>query len=78
MATSLASEINMLAHRLKRIAARSRKHRDFTLNGIAVALRETIAALPVYRTYITESSLTPEINITSIRYSGGEEEKSKS
>lgn len=59
MATSLASEINMLAHRLKRIAARSRKHRDFTLNGIAVALRETIAALPVYRIYITESLLDP-------------------
>lgn len=59
MATSLASEINMLAYQLKRIAGRSRKHRDFTLNGIAIALREAIAALPVYRTYITASSLDP-------------------
>lgn len=59
ISTALASEVNMLAHQLKRIAARSRKHRDFTLNSIAIALRETIASLPIYRTYVGEGSVDP-------------------
>ncbi|MCL4371437.1 MAG: malto-oligosyltrehalose synthase, partial [Chloroflexi bacterium] len=52
MLASLSSEINMLAHQLKRIASRHRKTRDFTLGSLTFALREVIAALPVYRTYI--------------------------
>jgi len=52
MLVSLASEINMLAYQLKRIASKNRLYRDFTLNLLTFALRETIAALPVYRTYI--------------------------
>ncbi len=49
---SLASETNMLGYQLKRIAARNRRYRDFTLNSLTFALREVIACLPVYRTYI--------------------------
>ena len=53
MLVSMASEIIALAHQLDRIAERNRRCRDFTLNSLTFALREVIAALPVYRTYIT-------------------------
>jgi (1->4)-alpha-D-glucan 1-alpha-D-glucosylmutase len=53
MLVAMASEINALAHQLDRIAERNRCCRDFTLNSLTFALRETIACLPVYRTYIT-------------------------
>lgn len=52
MLISLASEINELGYQLKRIAARDPRHRDFTLNLLTFAIREIIASLPVYRTYI--------------------------
>jgi len=50
--TSLASELQMLALRLERIAMRDRRSRDFTLATLRRALGETIAAFPVYRTYV--------------------------
>jgi (1->4)-alpha-D-glucan 1-alpha-D-glucosylmutase len=53
MLVSLASEINDLSHRLERMAKRNRRYRDFTLNTLTFAIREVIACLPVYRTYIT-------------------------
>ncbi len=53
MLVSMASEINALAHQLDRIAERNRRYRDFTLNSLTFALREVIACLGVYRTYIT-------------------------
>ncbi len=52
MLVSLPGEINGLAVRLKKLASRDRRHRDFTLNALTFAVREFIAALPVYRTYI--------------------------
>ena len=51
--TALAGELNVLAHQLNSITEMSRRHRDFTLNGLRTALREVIASFPVYRTYIT-------------------------
>ncbi|HEY8503611.1 MAG TPA: malto-oligosyltrehalose synthase, partial [Gemmataceae bacterium] len=53
MLISMASEINSLSHQLDRIAERNRQYRDFTLNSLTFALREVVACLPVYRTYIT-------------------------
>jgi (1->4)-alpha-D-glucan 1-alpha-D-glucosylmutase len=53
MLVAMASEINALAHQLDRIAERNRRCRDFTLNSLTFALREVIACLTVYRTYIT-------------------------
>jgi (1->4)-alpha-D-glucan 1-alpha-D-glucosylmutase len=53
MLVAMVSEINALAHQLDRIAERNRRCRDFTLNSLAFALREVIACLPVYRTYLT-------------------------
>lgn len=52
MLVSMASEINALGHRLDRIAEGNRLYRDFTLNSLTFAIREVIACLPVYRTYV--------------------------
>lgn len=48
---SMSSELQMLAHRLNRISEDHRRSRDFTLNMLRLALRETLASFPVYRTY---------------------------
>ncbi|MBP3953974.1 malto-oligosyltrehalose synthase [Gemmata sp. G18] len=53
--SSLASELNALAHQLDRVARLDRRSRDFTLNGIRKALREVIACFPVYRSYVTDA-----------------------
>ena len=49
---SLSSELNMLARMLEGIAGKNRRWRDFTLISLTRALRETLAAFGVYRTYI--------------------------
>ncbi len=49
---SFSSEIHVLGHQLKRIADSDRAARDFTLPSLIRALKEVIAALPVYRTYV--------------------------
>jgi (1->4)-alpha-D-glucan 1-alpha-D-glucosylmutase len=49
---ALASEVNVLARQLNRVSEADRRSRDFTLNELRRALREVIAAFPVYRTYI--------------------------
>ncbi len=53
---SFASEMGMLARALQRIASRHRRWRDFTLGGLVNAMREIIAAFPVYRTYLREGA----------------------
>ncbi|HEY7313876.1 MAG TPA: malto-oligosyltrehalose synthase, partial [Gemmataceae bacterium] len=53
MLVSMASEINALGHELDRLAERNRRYRDFTLNSLTFVLREIIACLRVYRTYLT-------------------------
>jgi (1->4)-alpha-D-glucan 1-alpha-D-glucosylmutase len=50
--SSLASELQMLALRLERLAMRDRRSRDFTQATLRRAIGETIAAFPVYRTYV--------------------------
>jgi (1->4)-alpha-D-glucan 1-alpha-D-glucosylmutase len=50
---ALASELQMLAYQLDRLAQKNRWSRDFTLNSLRRALREVIAYLGVYRTYIS-------------------------
>lgn len=52
MRSSLASEINVLAERLERLAESDRRSRDFTLPSLRTAIIETIACFPVYRTYV--------------------------
>jgi (1->4)-alpha-D-glucan 1-alpha-D-glucosylmutase len=53
MQVGMASEINVLAHRLNEFSERNRHYRDFTLNSLVAAIREIIACFPVYRTYVT-------------------------
>jgi (1->4)-alpha-D-glucan 1-alpha-D-glucosylmutase len=59
MHTSMASELNMLAHRLNLISEKHRSSRDFTLLSLARALAEIIANFPVYRTYVGEDEGGP-------------------
>jgi (1->4)-alpha-D-glucan 1-alpha-D-glucosylmutase len=58
MASSMASQMSLLAHRLSRLAEANRRTRDFTLNALAKALVELIARLPIYRTYIAGTDKT--------------------
>jgi (1->4)-alpha-D-glucan 1-alpha-D-glucosylmutase len=53
MLVSMASELNALSHQLDRISERNRRYRDFTLNSLTFAIREIVASLFIYRTYIT-------------------------
>jgi (1->4)-alpha-D-glucan 1-alpha-D-glucosylmutase len=55
MQTTLASELNVLAHALYDLAHQDRRTRDFTLGTLSHALQEVAAALPVYRTYIDQN-----------------------
>ena len=57
-ATSMASELNVLAHELNRLSEQSRCSRDFTLDGLQEALREVVACFPVYRTYISDQGFS--------------------
>lgn len=58
MDVSLSSELHVLAYQLERIALRDRRARDFTLTSLRTALREVIAAFPVYRSYITAAEVS--------------------
>jgi len=59
MLTSMASEMNMLGHRLNGISEKHRSSRDFTLLSLTRALREVIANFPIYRTYVGEDERGP-------------------
>ena len=66
MLISLASEVNELAYSLKRIARRHRWYRDLTVNSLTHAVREIIAALPIYRTYVSEYGTPDEHDRSAI------------
>jgi (1->4)-alpha-D-glucan 1-alpha-D-glucosylmutase len=68
METSMASEINLLGHRLNRISEKHRSSRDFTLGSLTTALREIIAAFPVYRTYVADSPGEPAVSARDREY----------
>jgi (1->4)-alpha-D-glucan 1-alpha-D-glucosylmutase len=59
MTTAMASELNVLAHAMERLASRSRRSRDFTLDTLRDAITEVVACFPVYRTYVDENGWTP-------------------
>ncbi|GAB4193449.1 MAG: malto-oligosyltrehalose synthase [Roseiflexaceae bacterium] len=67
MLVSLASEIGELSAELERIAESNRRYRDFTLASLTFALREVLAALPVYRTYLTGPGSATEHDAWAIR-----------
>ncbi len=53
VASSMSSELNVLAHELNRISESNRRYRDFTLDSLQEGLREVVACFPVYRSYFT-------------------------
>lgn len=55
--TVLASELNVLSHRLHRIAQSSWFFRDLTLNSLRSALRQVLSHFPVYRTYANQGKV---------------------
>src|SRR5437868_11989973 len=52
MRLALANEVEVLGNMLDRLSEKNRWFRDFTLEALARAVRETIACFPVYRTYL--------------------------
>lgn len=60
MNTSLASEINVLSHKLNLLSEKDRLSRDFTLYSLRDAIREIIACFPIYRTYISHEERLAE------------------
>src|SRR5690606_17954629 len=46
--------VRSLSHDLERITEISRRYRAFTLAGLTQAIREIIASMSIYRTYITD------------------------
>ena len=56
----LASELNVLANLLTRIALASRYTCDFTLNSLRSAAAEIIACFTVYRTYVNSPDVADE------------------
>src|SRR5277367_2433543 len=69
MQTALASEVYTLTNLLSRIAASNRKARDFTDNILETVIRQTIAAFPVYRTYIDDRGEYGERDVACLRFS---------
>jgi (1->4)-alpha-D-glucan 1-alpha-D-glucosylmutase len=63
---ALASELNVLADQLTRIALSNRHTCDFTLNSLRDALTEVVASFPVYRTYVSASGIS-ESDVRYIR-----------
>ncbi len=58
LSAAMQSEVALLAHRLDRISNHHRSTRDYTLQAIRSAIRELIAAFPVYRTYIRRGNVS--------------------
>ena len=52
MRLALANDINVLGNMVDRLSEQNRWFRDFTFQALVLAVRETIACFPVYRTYI--------------------------
>ena len=67
---SMASELQMLAAQLYRIAQQHRASRDFTRPALQRALREVIACMTVYRTYVRARQLGRQRGRLSHRHDG--------
>jgi (1->4)-alpha-D-glucan 1-alpha-D-glucosylmutase len=57
MQSSMSSELNVLSQALYDLAQRDRRTRDFTLTALRLALMQTVASFPVYRTYLRPGSV---------------------
>ena len=66
MQVALASEVNVLGQMLNRLSESNRWYRDFTINALTTAIRETIACFRVYRTYLLPDEPPTESDIKTI------------
>jgi (1->4)-alpha-D-glucan 1-alpha-D-glucosylmutase len=60
MDTMLSSELNRLASTLDGISEQHWSTRDYTEERLRAALREVVACFPVYRTYVTDRSVSAD------------------
>ncbi len=60
MRIALANDVKVLGNMLDRLSERNRWYRDFTLDALNLAVRETIACFPVYRTYLAPNESISE------------------
>ena len=58
MQETLASELNVLANRLSRLAKRHRRTRDLSRLALRSALMDVVAHFPVYRTYVDNAGVS--------------------
>jgi (1->4)-alpha-D-glucan 1-alpha-D-glucosylmutase len=68
MNTTLSNEVATLTNLLSHLAAEDRSARDFTTKVLAAIIRETIACMPVYRTYIDDRGKYTDQDKACIRY----------
>jgi len=66
MRASLANDVNVLGAMFDRISEKNRWFRDYTLDALTLAVRETIACFPVYRTYLAPDRPVSEADRTVI------------
>ncbi len=62
MRLSLANDVNVLGSMFDRISEKNRWYRDYTLDALTLAVRETIACFPVYRTYLAPDRPVSEVD----------------
>jgi (1->4)-alpha-D-glucan 1-alpha-D-glucosylmutase len=60
MKLALSNDVDVLGNMLDRLSERNRWYRDFTLEALSRAARETIACFPVYRTYVEPGQAATE------------------
>ncbi len=70
MKLALANDVDVLGNMLDRLSEQNRWYRDFTLEALSRAVRETIACFPVYRTYVTPGPCDRNIDFQSVRPAG--------
>ncbi len=66
MQVSMASEVNVLGHLLNRLSESHRWYRDFTVNSLTAAVRETIACFRVYRTYLVPGEAPVDADVRTL------------
>jgi (1->4)-alpha-D-glucan 1-alpha-D-glucosylmutase len=60
MKLALANDVDVLGNMLDRLSEQNRWYRDFTLEALSRAVRETIACFPAYRTYLAPGQSVSE------------------
>src|SRR5438105_9060906 len=60
MKLSLANDVDVLGNTLDRLSEQNRWYRDFTLEALSRAVRETTACFPGYRTYLERKQPGPQ------------------